>query len=263
MAHKEAIMVTTRARVMSVAILSLITLGITGCFSSQPRDIESFLKPYEVNVTAKSYVLQPPDEIEILCSKVPEIHMQRQQIRPDGKISFEGLGEIEVAGKTVNESASALRMRVLQLYALKGDNPIDVRIATYKSKVYYVLGQVFMPGRKMYTGRDTVLSAIADARVNPMAWVERIQVIRPSEYQGIKPEIFEVNFEDMRVHGDTSKNVLLQEGDIVYVPPTVLAALALKVEEVIRPITRAFMGTYVIQRGLEGRSPYYGGGYGY
>jgi protein involved in polysaccharide export with SLBB domain len=262
MAHEEAIMVTARARAISVAILSLTTLGITGCFSSQPKDIEAFLKPYEVSVTAKSYVLQPPDEIEILCSKVPEIHMQRQQIRPDGKISFEGLGEIEVAGKTVNEIANTLRLKVLQLYALNGDNPIDVRIATYRSKMYYVLGQVYMPGPKIYTGRDTVLSAIADAQVNPMAWVERIQVIRPSGHKGIRPEIFEVDFARMRKHGDTSKNVLLHEGDIIYVPPTILAALALKVEEAIRPIARAFTGYYIIQRGLEGRSPgIYGYGY--
>jgi len=256
-------MIAMRARAMSAAALSLITIGITvtGCFSSQPEDINAFLRPYEVNVTAERYVLQPPDEIEILCLKAPEIHMQRQQIRPDGKISFEGLGEIEVAGKTVEETASILRTRVLQLYALSGDNPIDVRIVTFRSKVYYVLGQVFMPGPKMYTGRDTVLSAIADARPNPMAWVERIQIIRPSNNELIKPEIYEVNFERMRVHGDTSKNVLLQEGDIVYVPPTVLAALGLKVEEVIRPITRALTGTYIIQRSLQGR-PAYGGGYG-
>jgi hypothetical protein len=114
----------------------------------------------------------------------------------------------------------------------------------------------------MYTGRDTVLSAIAEAQLNPMAWVKRIQVIRPSDSKLVRPEIFEVDFERMRVHGDTTKNVLLQEGDIVYVPPTLLAAIAMKVEEAIRPITRAFTGAYVIQRGLEGQSPgYYGYGY--
>jgi hypothetical protein len=36
----------------------------------------------------------------------------------------------------------------------------------------------------------------------------------------------------------------------------------MKVEEAVRPITRAFTGAYVIQRGLEGQSPgYYGYGY--
>jgi len=234
------------ARVILGLILSLIMIGLTGCFSSNPRDIEAFLKPDEVNVTTKSYILQPPDEIEIHCSKVPEIHLQRQRIRPDGKVSFEVLGEVEVAGKTPEQVADILCLKVLDLYALAGDKPVDVRVSAYRSKMYYVLGQVYVPGPKVYTGRDTVLYALAEAKPNPMAWVERVQVIRPSGDKKIKPKIFEVNLDRMIAHGDTSKNVLLQEGDIIYVPPTVLATVALKVEEFVRPIGRAFTTVNIV-----------------
>lgn len=233
------------ARGIAVVILSLITISLTGCFSSNPKDIEAFVKPYEVNVTTKSYILQPPDEIEIHCSKVPEIHLQSQQIRPDGKVSFEALGEIEAAGKTPKQLAENIHEKVLSLYALTGDNPIDVRVVAYQSKMYYILGQVNWPGPKVYTGRDNVLSAIVEARPNPMAWLERIQVIRPSGDKEIPPKIFEINLDRMIVHGDTSKNVLLQEGDIVYVPPTIMGGIALKIEEFVRPIGRAF-STYNI-----------------
>ncbi|MFQ6035217.1 MAG: polysaccharide biosynthesis/export family protein [Sedimentisphaerales bacterium] len=252
------------ARIIKVIILLLIMVGLTGCFSSYPGDIEAFLRPRAVNVTAESYVLQPPDGIEIHCSKVPEIHLQRQQIRPDGKVSFEALGEIDAAGKTPTELTEMLKKKVAELYALPGDNPIDVRVFAYMSKVYYVLGQVFRPGPKNYTGRDTLLSALAEAQPNPMAWEERVQVIRPSEDKKVRPKIFEVNFDRMSAHGDTSKNVLLQEGDIIYVPPTVFAAIAMKIEEVIRPIARAFSGVYIMQAGPTGvgRYGYYGGGYG-
>ena len=74
----------------------------------------------------------------------------------------------------------------------------------------------------------------------PLAWKERIQVIRPSGNKNIRPKIFEVNFDRMSAHGDTSKDVLLREGDIVYVPPTVLAAAAMVIEEIIRPIATSF-----------------------
>jgi len=247
------------ARVISMVIVSLITISLTGCFSSNPADIEVFLRPDKVDVTAESYVLQPPDEVQVHCSEVPEIDGQRQRIRPDGKISFEDLGEIEAAGKTPAQLANILRGKVLELYKLEGDKPIDIRIATYQSKVYYVLGQVLSPGPKIYTGRDTALTAIAHARLNPMAWKERIQVIRPSRDKKVKPRIFEVNFERMVVHGDTSKDVLLQEGDIVFVPPTVLGVVALKIEEVLRPIARAFSGAYIMQQPW-GTTRYYGGG---
>jgi len=246
------------SHIIKVVILLLITVGLTGCFSSRHKDIEAFLRPRDVNVTAESYVFQPPDGIEIHCSKVPEIHLQRQRIRPDGKVSFESLGEIEVAGKTPEEVADILKDKVSELYTLPGDSPIDVRVVVYLSKVYYILGQVYKPGPKDYTGRDTLLSALAEAQPNPMAWEERVQVIRLSEYKNIRPKIFEVNFDRIIAHGDTSKNVLLQEGDIIYVPPTVLAAVAMKVEEFLRPLARAFSTVTITQARWGGE---YGGRY--
>jgi len=227
-------------------IVLMFLVSLTGCFSSNPADIEVFQRPDQVTVTMEKYILQPPDEIEIHCSKVPEIHLQKQQIRPDGKVSFESLGEIEVAGKTPEQVAELLRSKVLMLYALAGDKPIDVRVIAYPSKVFYVLGQVYVPGPKICTGRDSVLRALAEAQPNPMAWVERIQVIRPSAEEGVKAKIFEVNLDRMMAHGELSRNVLLQEGDIIYVPPTVLAALALKVEEFVRPIGRAFSTVNIV-----------------
>jgi len=78
--------------------------------------------------------------------------------------------------------------------------------------------------------------------------------------KNIKPKIFEVNYSRMVVHGDASKDVLLQEGDIIYVPPTVLAAFAMKIEEFIRPLARAFAGVYIMEgAGAGGR--YTGGEY--
>ena len=241
----------------SIFILLLFNVIVSGCFSSTPNDIHSFLMPYQVDTTTSEYVLQPPDEIYVSCSKVPIVHDQRQKIRPDGKISFEDIGEIEAAGKTPEQLAEDIKLKVIQLYKLMNDNPIDVRISYYQSKFYYVLGQVNSPGPRIYTGRDTALKAISLAEPNPMAWIERIQVIRPSTDKKVKAKIFEINFDHLIAHGDASKNVLLQEGDIIYVPPTILGWMALKVEEVIRPIARAFSGIYTVRRGLEDDVRYY------
>ena len=239
------------------ASLLMIAGGLTGCFSSHPKDIEAFLKPHEAQVTADKYILQPPDEIEVHCTRVPELHLQRQRIRPDGKISFEGIGEFMAAGKTPQELGDEMQKHMSALYTLVGDRPIEVRLMAYQSKVYYVLGQVNSPGPKVYSGRDSVLTAIAAAQPNPMAWLDRIQVIRPSADKSVKPKIFEVDFDKMSAHGDATKNVLLQEGDVIYVPPTVLAAIAMKIEEFIRPIARAFAGASLAQNGVN--SPYVGG----
>ena len=234
-------------RIFTQVVLVAFLVGLTGCFSSNPADIAVFAKPAQVAVTAEGYILQPPDQIEIYCSKVPEVHLQRQQIRPDGKVAFEALGEIQAAGKTPKELANIMTEKIMLLYALTGDNPVDVRIVAYRSKVYYVLGQVYYQGPRQATGRDTVLTALAQARPTTLAWLSRIQVIRPSEDKNVKPKIFELKYDRMIAHGDTSRNVLLQEGDIVYVPPTVLAAIALKMEEFLSPIGRAFSTINIVQ----------------
>jgi len=242
--------------VMMVTLV-VIAGGLSGCFSSNPKDVAAFLKPNQANVTTDKYILQPPDEIEIHCARIPELNMQKQRIRPDGRVSFENIGEFMAAGKTPAELAASMQKQIATLYTLVGDQPIEVRIMAFQSKVYYVLGQVNSPGPKLYSGRDTVLTAIASAQPNPMAWLDRIQVIRPSADASVKPKIFEVNFDRMSAHGNTINNVLLQEGDVIYVPPTVLAAIAMKIEEFIRPIARAFSGANIISNGPN--SPYVGG----
>jgi len=229
------------------AILLTFFFGSGGCFSSNPRDVEYFAKPRAKDVTTDSYILQPPDEIEIYCSKVPELHLQSQRIRPDGKVTFEGLGEIHAAGKTPKELSDLMYEKILLLYTLTGEYPIDVHIVTYRSKFYYVLGQVYFSGPKVYTGRDTVLNAISTARPSNLAWLERVQVIRPSADKNVPPKIFEFNYDKMAAHGDTTKNVLLEEGDIIFIPPTVLAAIGLKVEELVSPIGRAFSTVNIVQ----------------
>jgi len=228
-----------------VALLTAMTL-VAGCFKSNPDDIRAFVKPYEVDVTAERYVFQPPDEIEIHCSQVPEVHMQRQRIRPDGKISFEALGEIEIAGKTPQEVTAIVQEKVTSLYTLPGDHPIDVRVAAYASKVFYVLGQVARPGPRDYTGRDSLMTSLSIAHPVTTAWEQHVQVIRPTSSEDERPMIFEVNYAKMIAEGDLTKDVLLEEGDIVYVPPTILATVAMTIEEFITPVARAFYGYYLV-----------------
>src|SRR3972149_3234108 len=154
------------AHTISLVSLLLAPVMGAGCGSvCTPADIQAFAKPHEVDVTAENYVLQPPDEIAVHCTKVPEINLQVQRIRPDGKVSFEGLGEMEVAGMTVGEVVEMMRQKVAELYKLIGDYPIEVRVVGFRSKVFYVLGQVDIPGVKIYTGRDSVLTAVSEAHV--------------------------------------------------------------------------------------------------
>ncbi len=239
-------MVGRRASTAAILLLFPIIISLSGCFSSNPEDIKAFMLPHKVDVTTDTYIMQPPDTIEVHCSNVPEIDLQVQQIRPDGKISFEAFGEIDAAGKTPAQVANILRGKVLELYQIEGNYPVDVRVVAFRSKRIYVFGQVNAPGAQVYSGRDTVMGAIALAGgPTVLAWQKRIQVIRPSRDENVKAKIFEINFDRMSAHGEAGGDVLLQEGDVIYVPPTILAAAAMKIEEFIRPVARAFSGFYI------------------
>jgi len=250
---------------LSAAVLGACAALLTGCYYSHPEDIQAWVKPYETNVTADRYIVQPPDELELRCALVPEVNMQRQRVRPDGKISFEMLGSFDVAGKTPEEIAREVEKRIQDLYKVEGERRVDVRVAVFASHVYYITGMVGRPGPRTYTGRDSTLTAITEAQPNSMAWQKRVQVIRPAAQEGAQPFIFEINYKDMIIKGDTSKDVLLQEGDIIYVPPTVLAAIGMVLEEFISPVARAFYGAYLVQNPplstAGGYNPV-GGGYG-
>ncbi len=220
------------------AIFLILTLNF-GC-GSKPNKISPELmgtiKPSEQDVTPDRYILQPADEVTVLSSRVPELHEQSQTIRPDGNISFETVGEVSVAGKTPREAAELIAERLSKLYTLKGENPIDVRVAINRSKYYYVIGQVVIPGAKIFTGRESTLSAISRAIPNFRAWEDKIQLIRLNRGEDKKAKICEVKFDQMVINGEMRYNFLLEEGDIIYVPPTILAAIGLTVAEIVGPI---------------------------
>lgn len=237
----------TKRELQLKMLMISFSIVLAGCFSSNPKDIQYFSKSDETVVNFSRYVLKPADEVEIHCKNVPELDLQKQRIRPDGRVSFEGIGEVEAAGKTPEELASVLKEKSMLLYTLTGENPIDVRIEVYKSAYYYVLGQVYFAGPKICTGRDTVFAAVSAARPTVLAWEQRIQVIRPSNDKKVKPKIYEINYDKMAAHGELSKDVLLAEGDIVFVPPTVLAGAGLVVEEFLSPVGRAFSTVNIVQ----------------
>lgn len=235
-----------------LVVTGLIGISLTGCFSSKAKNIEAYAKPYQMEVTMGSYVLQPPDTIVVTSSKVPELNSQSQirtqQIRPDGKVSFESLGEFTATGKTCAQLAEEMRLKAMQLYALTEMQPIDVQVSLYGSKFIYVVGEVRQPGPILCTGRDTLFRVLAQADPQVTGWKERIQVVRPSKDGAKQAKVFEINYQRMIRNGDFRKDVLLQEGDIVYVPPTILASIAMVIEEFMRPIGRALVPAVSVSR---------------
>ncbi len=225
-----------------LAVISLLFLS--GCFSSRPEDIQAFQFPNESYVTMDEYILQPPDTVTLISTKIPLLTGSTTQpgltqaIKPDGTISLEDVGQIQVAGKTPRQVAEIIAQKLSTLYKLSGDYPIDVQVVN-NSKFFYVIGQVDRPGAQPYTGRDTLVAAIARAVPNNLAWKEKIQVIRPAKDPSERSMVFGLDFKKMAEQGRMDQNILLEDGDVIYVPPTILASIGLTVGEIVSPVLSA------------------------
>jgi polysaccharide export outer membrane protein len=159
------------------------------------------------------------------------------------------LGEVHIDGMTVKEIAAKLTTLLKEYYE---DPKVQVRVASYASKKIYVFGQVgggasvgstgTSGGRAVpYTGRNTLLDTLADAGMNIIAWRSQIKVIRadPDKH---KRHVINVDIDRMVERGDTSMNLLLEPGDIVYVPPTPLGWVGLRVQELMFPFSPILNG---------------------
>lgn len=216
----------------ALAVVTLLA-SVTGCASQNHADLVAFLRAHENEISSGEYRVAPPDAIRIHAATAPEIDGVTQQIRSDGKIALRLVGEVQVAGMTPEETAGKLQEILARYYV---DPQVMVEVVDFRSKKFFVLGQVEAPKPYPYTGRDTLLSAIATAKPNFIAWLSKVKVVRPSPDMDGR-HVVTVDVNKLIKEGNASENFLLQEGDIVYVPPTPLGWLGLRVREVLFPLS--------------------------
>jgi polysaccharide export outer membrane protein len=221
---------------------AFVTLGflglagmLAGCQSgptvAERAQLTHFMKPYQRTVSTDRFALNPPDVITIYAAKAPEVDKAKQIIAPDGTINLELLGRVYVAGMSPQEVESLLAEKLKTFY-----QDVKVRVdVEYKSQFYYVFGETMKSGPKPYTGRDTLVAALADAQITRLSWPERIYVIKPSPDPNMR-HVTVVNLKDIIQRGDSTANVLLEQDDIVYVPLNPLAAVGVAVQNLLSPV---------------------------
>ncbi len=219
------------ARGLMVAVVVLA--GAAGCTTY--TDFEAFIQEPRPLVTSTEYRVAPPDVIRITSKRVREINGHSEQIRPDGKITLPLLGTVFVAGRTVEEIAAELTQMAAEYY---DDAEVSVRVTGFNSKKIYVFGEVGGAGPLSYTGTNTVLRTLARAQPTRLADPNKIIVLRPNP-DGQLVRKMTVSLDRMVKNGDTSLDAVLEEGDIIYVPPNALASIGLGLQQLLLPIQPA------------------------
>ncbi len=157
-----------------------------------------------------SKALGPGDILKISFPGTPELNSS-PKIRLDGKVSLPLIGEVEVAGKTVEQLHKDLTDR----YASQLQNKEVIVGLEASAEAVYVSGAVNKPGKILLDRPMTALDAIMESGgVSEFGSLKKVHVVRVvngehrTEYLSLSPIL----------SGKTTKAYYLKAGDVVYVP---------------------------------------------
>ncbi len=154
------------------------------------------------------------DELKKAITTAPRGQSKISPVRPDGRTSFPFIGDIKVAGLTVEEVRKLINEKYRQYVR---NLEITVVIERVVNPTIFVMGEVIGPGDLTITGPLFLSQVISRAKgLTPTADGKHVMVIR--RFGVSKPVVFHADIDSVLLKGDISKDVLLNEDDMVYVP---------------------------------------------
>jgi len=164
---------------------------------------------------ADDYVIGDGDSLQVAVWGAPELSAG-VTVRPDGKITLPGAGDIVASGFTPDQLSKRLSEK-LEEFVKKAIVTVTVTGIT-NNKVYVFGGGVektvqgaTFSGVYFLPGRTTLLKFLCRLGNLQNADLKRTYIVR----NGNK---LDVNFYDLFVKGDLSKDILLQAEDMIYMP---------------------------------------------
>lgn len=132
----------------------------------------------------------------------------------DGMAALPYVGNVKLAGLTVDEARAAILTKLGQYYKLP---ELSISIKRYGARKIYVMGNVNNPGiKEMNVDNMNVYAAVSSAGgVDKRGRSKHIQLIRQQD--GVL-YYREINIDAFVKKHDLSQNIQLEDGDIVYVP---------------------------------------------
>ncbi len=211
----------------AVLMLGCETIPDTTANAEGPNGV--FKPAKDFNVSTYQYIIAPPDEVTVRAPGIKELDAAPRVVGPDGRVTFNLIGAVDVAGLSPDQVAEKLRTLMGKYYK---DPEIKVDVKA-NSKFFYVLDAgATRQGKYAYIGNNTVLNALGEAGFNDQGWPRKISVARPSEHA-----VVVVDFEKFYLYGDLSQNYLLEKDDIIRIPRSPLASWAFKTSQIAAPIT--------------------------
>lgn len=161
--------------------------------------------------TTSSYVIGPDDTLLISVWKEPDL-TETVPVRADGMISMPLLNDVQAAGLTPMQLASAITERLKKYVS---DPRVTVVVTQMNSQRVYVTGEVQHPGAMNLVPDMTVLQALANAGFTQFANTKGIYVLRTENGTQKK---YPVDYKKLIKAQSSERNILLKPGDTIVVP---------------------------------------------
>jgi polysaccharide export outer membrane protein len=234
-------MMMTKLKAAAAVVLLLAGIGIgAGTLARQtwaadgPERGERATAPSEPAPAPPAYVIEPPDVLRVEYPFDATTSIVLHIVRPDGSIGFGPLGEVMVAGLSVEQAKQAIARHLGKRLSDFQSNKLKVEVAAFNSKVFYVLTDFPGPGDQVYrfpcTGKETVLYALAQVDGLPrVAGKKQVWVARRRGAAGGPDQILTVDWLAIIRDGTTATNYPLHPGDRIHVKDE--APMTIEVQE--------------------------------
>jgi polysaccharide export outer membrane protein len=174
--------------------------------------------------TPPSYALGPGDEVIISVWGDTKLYYQLP-VNREGNVLVPDVGPIAANGMSIQQLKGKMTKRMTAVYSSlrNGENGatsfLDVSLGKLRTIQIFVLGEVQKPGGYALSSLSTAIHALylsGGPTVNGS--LRTIQIVRGGNVFGI------LDFYDYALRADNSKDIRLQDGDIVFVKPVGIRA---------------------------------------
>ena len=200
--------------------------------------------PPPISPPPATYRIGAPDVLSV--SILPDPGIEREVVvRPDGRISIDLIGDVMASGRTPEQLAKIV---LEEISRYKRDAVVTVSLLQSRSSTITIFGQVNIPGSRVLDRETRLAEAIGSAGgTNLFASKGRVRVIRSNPRE---TKVLYVNLRDIQ-YGDQSTNYLLEDGDIIVVPPNAIARVGFALQTLLFPFQQIFsagLGAMTVSR---------------
>lgn len=165
--------------------------------------------------TPSNYIIGVNDEIIIDVFGVSDI-TRKIKVNTEGAIRYPKYAPIKVAGLTIEQATTKIKRELTKIYPgiISGKTTIQVSLGQIRSIKITLLGEIRRPGNYTVPSLATIMNALyASGGPNNLGDFRNIELVRGGK------TVVKFDLYDFLLNGDLSKNLLLQDQDVIKVAP--------------------------------------------